>query len=363
GESPLVLELSSWQLADLRAIEASRGQVFFRPVQACLSNILKDHQNRYAHFYDYVADKFYIFEHIARSGGGELLLESPPENMFLGSHFWSDFAVRALHSQGPRSIRYFSSEMALPKEVKGLYWLPEGAYIRDGSGSEQLFLLRQSFPVLGRHSFRNYALASYMAYRFLRKLDKCDLVSFSRRNQRLMTAFCGVPFRMELRGRLRFSESSTLSFINDTTATMPDATAEGVEACMESGGFCLLIAGGTDKDLEPAKLLTILQHYQGRYAIFLLAGNGTQRLLRFFESSGLPYVGVFTSLSSAFQQAVRQAAAQTAEYNQQYLLLSPGYASFGMFHNEFDRGRQFNALVEDYLKLKNQAPLPEYARR
>jgi UDP-N-acetylmuramoylalanine--D-glutamate ligase len=30
------------------------------------------------------------------------------------------------------------------------------------------------------------------------------------------------------------------------------------------------------------------------------------------------------------------------------VLLSPAFASFGMFKNEYDRGDQFNALVEAY---------------
>ena len=343
--APLVLELSSWQLADLRAVETSRGQVFFRPQQACLSNILKDHQNRYARFCDYVADKFYIFKNMARLGLGELLLGTPADAMYLGPQFWGDFAARAFGA----SCHYFSLEAALPKGLEsGLYWLADGnAYIRQPN-SEQLFLERQGFALMGQHSFQNYGIASYMAYRFLQKRKISDLRSFCLDNKQLMRKFRGVPFRMELRGRAKLGKHSTLYFINDTTATMPDATVLGLETCLEKS-HCLLIAGGTDKDLDPGKLLASLLRHQGHYTLFLLQGNGTEALIKRLEQAGLPYAG-FASLRSAFQAATAQATAQAAQHDQQYLLLSPGYASFGMFQNEFDRGREFNTLVAEYLE-------------
>ena len=61
---PVVLELSSWQLADLRR---NRD---FHPEIACITNLMQDHQNRYASFADYEADKTVVFTSLAPGGLG-----------------------------------------------------------------------------------------------------------------------------------------------------------------------------------------------------------------------------------------------------------------------------------------------------
>ncbi len=392
--SPLILELSSWQLADLRTVEQNRGQIFFRPRQACLSNILNDHQNCYTSFYHYVMDKFYIFENMARLETGELLLGTPTDTMYLGPQFWGDFATRAFYANHHRlhkdfkhfcqhHLHYFCLNNVLPKGMQGLYWLPNGnAYIRESQANraqEQLFLKKDNFTILGQYSFQNYSIASYMAYRFLQK-QNIDLTSFCQEqdNGQLSRKFSGVPFRMEQRGKMQFGNNRTLYFINDTTATMPDATVSGLEACLQNptleknfrileetflhnlrqvsqSKHCLLVAGGTDKDLDPSKLLNALCIYRGHYTLFLLQGSGSQTLIQYLQNANLPYFGCasdgdlgFASLRLAFEAAFQTAIKQS--YSQQYLLFSPGYASFEMFQNEFDRGQQFNALVAEYLE-------------
>ena len=59
---PVILELSSWQLADLR------GRGLLHPRVCSITNLMHDHQNRYASFADYEADKRIIFEHDTPGG-------------------------------------------------------------------------------------------------------------------------------------------------------------------------------------------------------------------------------------------------------------------------------------------------------
>lgn len=63
-------------------------------------------------------------------------------------------------------------------------------------------------------------------------------------------------------------------------------------------------------------------------------------MIKILDSKGIAYFGPFHSLEAALQ-SVRSVADDG-----ETVLFSPGSTSFGMFLNEFDRGRQFKALIE-----------------
>ena len=67
----------------------------------------------------------------------------------------------------------------------------------------------------------------------------------------------------------------------------------------------------------------------------MLGGTGTSRI-----HADIQNVSIFDSLAPALTEAVQVAVPGD------YVLLSPAFASFGMFKNEYDRGDQFNALIQ-----------------
>lgn len=143
-----------------------------------------------------------------------------------------------------------------------------------------------------------------------------------------LESFNGVPGRLEL---VRTVDG--VAYYNDTTATTPEATIAALEALDESSsGEVILITGGADKALDMTAYIDTAKHLAKR--INLLAGTGTERI-----RSEFPDAKVFENLASAFQDARTHATPGDA------VILSPAFASFGMFRNEFDRGDQFNALV------------------
>ena len=72
--------------------------------------------------------------------------------------------------------------------------------------------------------------------------------------------------------------------------------------------------------------------------LVLLEGSGTSRLLQEGLGEGHEVYG-------DMRQAVRHAYGITKPGG--IVLLSPGFASFGMFKNEFHRGKEFKEAVEE----------------
>jgi UDP-N-acetylmuramoylalanine--D-glutamate ligase len=97
----------------------------------------------------------------------------------------------------------------------------------------------------------------------------------------------------------------------------------------------VLIMGGNDKGLDMQPLLDTLPKYTKHIA--LLAGTGTETV-----RASLPDAEVYDNLAMAFADA--RAHADPGDV----VLLSPAFSSFGMFTNEYDRGDQFNNLVNEY---------------
>ncbi|MEK7135653.1 MAG: UDP-N-acetylmuramoyl-L-alanine--D-glutamate ligase [Patescibacteria group bacterium] len=173
----------------------------------------------------------------------------------------------------------------------------------------------------GMHNRYNASLALAAA----RTLGVADSIS-----RRALESFAGVPGRLEL-----IAEKNGIKIYNDTTSTTPEATNVAITALSDVGrgtSYIVLIMGGTDKGLDMSALLAKLPELR---RVILLAGSGTERIRS--ELSNAP---VYNTLASAVDDAF-------AHVNEgDTILFSPAFASFGMFKNEYDRGDQFNAIVQ-----------------
>lgn len=183
--------------------------------------------------------------------------------------------------------------------------------------------LRADWELLipGEHNRYNAALAVETARAL--SIDDEDI-------REALASFKGVPGRLEF-----LREINGVKYYNDTTATTPEATIVALEALDPEGkGNIVLIMGGADKGLNMHALLEVLPKYTKR--VLMLAGTGTNRI-----HGDVQNVSIFDSLESAFEEASRFAVSGDT------VVLSPAFASFGMFKNEYDRGDQFNALVKN----------------
>lgn len=142
-----------------------------------------------------------------------------------------------------------------------------------------------------------------------------------------LRTFGGVAGRLEL-----IREVNGVKFYNDTTATTPEASLAALAALGTDAKNIVLIMGGYDKGLDMNRLLLEIPKYAKR--VIMLSGTGTARVLEFVIGAS-----VYDTLPAAFEEAVRSAAPGDI------VLLSPAFASFGMFANEYERGDAFAALV------------------
>ncbi|WP_373501389.1 glutamate ligase domain-containing protein, partial [Desulfococcus sp.] len=141
---------------------------------------------------------------------------------------------------------------------------------------------------------------------------------------RALGEFPGVEHRLEM-----FLESGGVRFCNDSAATVPQAVEAALFAFETP---IVLITGGTDKNLD---FRPVRSAYRRAKAIVLLAGTGSEKLRTLLEQDGTSYEGPYDDLDKAVLRALEKSAPGDT------VLLSPGCTSFGMFRNEFDRGRKF----------------------
>ena len=136
-----------------------------------------------------------------------------------------------------------------------------------------------------------------------------------------------------------------MDIYNDSTSTTPDATLAAIQAMGKRK--ILLIAGGEDKQLDYDKLAKQIKT-KVKYLI-LLSGSGSDKLKKKLNKINYPKNKIITEVASLKKAC--QIAWQNKEKGE-VLLFSPAAASFNMFKNEFDRARQFDALIYDRQKKK-----------
>ncbi|MDR3139666.1 MAG: UDP-N-acetylmuramoyl-L-alanine--D-glutamate ligase [Treponema sp.] len=299
----VVLELSSWQLGDLGEKTRPGGEALLKPRAAVVTAIMADHQDRYGSMEDYVADKRII----AAGQGPEDVLVAPDDP-------WGRSFIRK-----GRPLVY--AEEPLPEGTAG-GWLTG----KDGPGLARL--TRETPPVEvvpprlllpGYHQKKNLLAAA---------LALLDLGLPPETIREALGAFRGMEHRLEF-----FHEAGGIRFYNDTAATIPEAAEAAAEAFDPPP---VLIAGGADKALDFAPLVRAAARVK---ALVLLAGTGTDRLRPLLDQAGLVYRGPFNSLEEALRSSLEGAGPGDR------VILSPGCASFGMFLNEFDRGRRWKEAV------------------
>ena len=316
----IVLELSSFQLGDLTLVNQDTLQSsFFQNLDIMiLTNVLLDHQNYYSSLAEYTQDKLFPFLHLKPSA--QAIIPYSPHTITLKNNS----ITLTLHNN---TLQLSSSQVLLhnteplPTEYRGAWVDAQGLWIRHTphthaalhtpSSLLPAYIPPQNIAIiacvyLAHHTHSNIALPH---------------------NYDTWNTIFKVPHRKELVATIQGR-----TFINDSAATIPQA----IQLQSFQNNTTHLIAGGTDKNLNPQDFLAACSPATH---IYLLEGSYTEKIIPLLDQDAILYHGPFNSLDKACQAAFEQSNPKDI------IILSPGCASFGMFRHEFDRGNTFKDWV------------------
>ena len=294
----IVLELSSFQLADIRDLT---------PAVGVMTNLGVDHMDRYPSVEAYHRDKRRLFE--AGDANTTWVVNA------------DDPAVMAMAAGVPGTHLAFSLE----REVEGGAFLARGGLFLSRAGEPPREVARAGdLRLLGRHNLANAlaAIAAAAASGAPRGREAAGLGDFA-----------PLPHRLEPVGTVR-----GVRWVNDSKATNVAAAASALGSLE---GPVVLLAGGTDKGEDFRGLLPAMR---GRVRAVVAYGAAGGRVAAEMGGRAPPGGGVpVTRVDGPFEEVV--AAARALARPGDTLLLAPACSSFDMFDNYQHRGDAFRALA------------------
>lgn len=288
-----VLELSSFQLDGIET---------FAPHIAVLTNLSPDHLDRYNNKYEnYIASKFRITMNQTQDDYFIYDGDDPEIEKWLKNH----------------SIKAKKLPFSLQKEVA------EGAYIKNNEIILTIHNKQHTMPIAslglqGQHNTKNAMAATTVAT--LLKIRKATI-------RECLEGFQGVEHRLE-----KVLKINNVMYVNDSKATNVNATFYALDS-METP--TVWIVGGVDKGNDYTELLPLVNE---KVKAIICLGVDNEKIKKAFGNI------VDLMVETAGMEEAVKVAYKIAERNET-VLLSPACASFDLFENYEDRGRQFKEAV------------------
>ena len=286
----VIAEVSSFQLETTDQ---------FHPWISALLNITPDHLDRHPSFHHYRASKQRIFQKQTVNDVAVLNLDDP--------------VVAEMGDSLSAEVVGFSLVRSLQN---GVYL--DGQDIKARlHGLETVVVAKDQIRLPGNHNLSNVLAAVAIGI-----LCGCPVEAI----RRAVSTFSGVEHAMEFVREVR-----GVKYFNDSKGTNVNATVKALECFDEP---ILLILGGKDKgsDFDPLRGLV-----RKKVKRVLVIGEATPRLVQVLNE--VKPMSLAKNLSEAVTLADREADSGDV------VLLSPACASFDMFRNYDERGKEFKRLV------------------
>ena len=289
-----IAEISSFQLDDIQT---------FRPDVAVLLNITEDHLDRYDYKFDnYIRSKFRIAMNQASS------------DYFI--YNLDDEVITQYIERNP--IHSIQLPMSMKQKVK------QGGYIQNDElhvkvGAEEQSMSIYDFALKGKHNQYNTMAASVAGATMDIRKNKI---------REAVQTFENLEHRMENVATVRGVE-----FVNDSKATNVNSTWYALESMMKP---TVLILGGVDKGNDYSLIMDLVKE---KVKAIVCMGIDNSKIHAAFD-------GVVRLIDTGSAEHAVQAAYQSSAPGD-VVLLSPACASFDLFKNYEDRGKQFKEAVKN----------------
>ncbi|MDC8001025.1 UDP-N-acetylmuramoyl-L-alanine--D-glutamate ligase [Aequorivita todarodis] len=290
-----VLELSSFQLDGIET---------FAPHIAVLTNLSPDHLDRYDYKYEnYIASKFRI------------TMNQTSQDYFI----YDADDVEIIKWLSQNSIKSQPLPFSVKKELN------QGAFKRNNEiiikiNNTEFTMPIATIGIQGEHNVKNAMAASTVAT--LLRIRKQTI-------RESLEGFQGVEHRLE-----KVLKINNVMYINDSKATNVNATFFALDS-MENP--TVWIVGGVDKGNDYSELLPLVNE---KVKAIICLGVDNEKIINAFGNV------VDTIIETDSMAMAVQVAYKLAERNNT-VLLSPACASFDLFENYEDRGRQFKDAVRN----------------
>jgi UDP-N-acetylmuramoylalanine--D-glutamate ligase len=290
-----VLELSSFQLD---------GVETYKPHIAIITNISPDHLDRYEYKYEnYIASKFRI---TMNQNEEDYLIYDADDDAI--NNWLKNNTTRA------KLIPFSISK----KLEYGAYL--ENDIIKFNITNESFDMPINQLSLEGKHNVKNAMAAATVAQ--LLKIRKETI-------RESLSDFQGVEHRLE-----KVLKIQNVQYINDSKATNVNATFFALDSMTTP---TIWIVGGVDKGNDYTELLPLVNE---KVKAIICLGVDNAKIIDAFGGIVDEMIEV-NSMNDAVKQAYRMAEKGDV------VLLSPACASFDLFENYEDRGRQFKQAVQN----------------
>jgi len=290
-----IAEISSFQLDDISE---------FKPDIAILTNITEDHLDRYEYkFENYINSKFSIIKNQTKA------------DFFI---YCADDPVIASHI---KEFPFQSNPLPYTMQQEP----SQGGFIKNGqmnlqAGNETLRMSIYDFALKGIHNQYNTMAAGLAAVTIGIRKDKI---------REAVQSFESLEHRMEFVSTVR-----GVDFINDSKATNVNSTWYALESMQKP---VILILGGIDKGNDYSLMRELVKE---KVKAIVCMGLDNRKIHEAFQND----VPVIVNTESA-REAVKSSFHLANKGD--VVLLSPACASFDLFKNYEDRGKQFKEAVRD----------------
>lgn len=285
----VVLELANFQLVDLK----------YSPHIAVCLTFAEEHTDWHKDITEYKNAKKELFKHQKAN----------------------DIAIYYAKNEHSKEIAGISKGIKIP------YLKAPGAYVKNEEVviDNTVICNIKDIKLPGIHNWQNICAATTVVWQIAKDVNAL---------QKTISDFSALPHRIQL-----VRTVNNKRYYNDSFSTGQASTIAAIKAI---NGPKVLILGGYDRYINLKPLYETILDHKDDLRHLLLLGQSAERLAKELKEHG--YTNYTLTNANTMPQIIKEATA-LAQPNDA-VVLSPAFASFGMFKDFEDRGQQFIKYVQ-----------------